>query len=59
MTIDIQTADLDALRDEAQRLNCGTGPFSRNMLGLVLSTIDDRFGEPEAVKAIEELHLKI
>lgn len=56
---DIGTMDLDGLRNEAQRLNCDIGTFSRNMLGLVLSEIDDRFGEPEAKKAIDELHLEL
>jgi|WetSurMetagenome_2_1015567.scaffolds.fasta_scaffold855565_3 hypothetical protein len=59
MTIDIETASLGDLRNEAKRLSCETGPFSRNMLGLVLRQIDDRFGEPEATKAIEELGLEL
>ena len=59
MTIDASTATLSDIKLEIQHLNCNNGPFSHNMVGLLLGVVDERFGEDEANRLILDLGITL
>jgi hypothetical protein len=49
--IDLKTATLDQLEDECAEL-MGT-PYGHNMIGIICSTVSERFGKKEADRLFE------
>ena len=50
--INLKTATLDEIREECESV-VGT-QFGHNMIGIMCSVVEDRFGEDEADKLFEE-----
>ena len=49
--INLKTATLEQLEDECEEL-MGT-PYGHNMIGIICSTVSNRFGEEEADRLFE------
>lgn len=52
---DIDEMNLEELREELKGLT--PGPYFHNMVGVILNVIDKKFGEQEALCAIEDFGL--
>jgi|WetSurMetagenome_2_1015567.scaffolds.fasta_scaffold00223_55 hypothetical protein len=57
MLVQIDEMNLEELRDRIRQVKAAKGDYQHNLIAMLLGTIDTKYGEAEARKAIDDFDL--